>query len=83
MQIVKSPVYSPMLKNRSSSIVGSQVQDDQAKIAVKILAADGRQVTYVFDLSRQTEGEFNNCWMTDAVVPLEDNNNSADQSVTI
>ena len=72
MQIVKSPAYSPMLNNVSSSIVGSEVNDDQAKIAVKIVAADGRQLTYVFVLSKQNEGEFNNCWMTDAVAPLKD-----------
>jgi hypothetical protein len=82
-QIVKSPPYSPMLNNRSSAIVGSQVQDDQAKIAVKVIAADGRQVTYVFALSKQTEGEFNNCWMTDAVAPLEDEDDTPDQGMTI
>ena len=83
VQIVKSPVYSPMLNNRSSLIVGSQVQDDEAKIAVKVIAADGRQVTYVFALSKQADGEFNNCWMTDAVAPLEDGDTSSDQGVTI
>jgi Domain of unknown function (DUF4864) len=83
VQIVKSPAYSPMLNSISSSIVGSEVNDDQAKIAVKIVAADGRQLTYVFILSKQNEGEFNNCWMTDSVAPLEDGEDSSDQGVTI
>ena len=82
-QIVKSPLYSPMLYNRSSSIVGSRVQDDQAKVAVKVVAADGREVTFVFALSKQTEGEFNNCWMTDGVAPLQDEDDSPDQGMTI
>jgi hypothetical protein len=83
VRIVKSPVYSPMLNSLSSSIVGSQLKDDQAKIAVKIVAADGHQVTYLFILSKQNEGEFNNCWMTDGVAPLQDGENGSDQSVTI
>jgi hypothetical protein len=83
IRIVKSPAYSPMLNNRSSLIIGSEVKDDQAKIAVKVVAAGGRQVTYVFVLSRQNEGEFNNCWMTDAVAPLEDGEDGSDQGVTI
>ena len=83
VQIVKSPAYSPMLNSVSSSIVGSEVNDDQAKIAVKIVATDGRQLTYVFLLSKQNEGEFNNCWMTDSVAPLENGEDSSDQGITI
>jgi hypothetical protein len=83
VQIVKSPAYSPMLNSISSSIVGSEVNDDRAKIAVKIVATDGRQLTYVFLLSKQNEGEFNNCWMTDSVAPLESGEDSSDQGITI
>jgi Domain of unknown function (DUF4864) len=83
VQIVKSPAYSPMLNSISSSIVGSEVNDNQAKIAVKIVATDGRQLTYVFLLSKQNEGEFNNCWMTDSVAPLEDGEDSSDRGITI
>jgi hypothetical protein len=83
VQIVKSPAYAPMLNNISSSIVGSEEKDNQAKIAVKVVAADGRQVTYIFVLSKQNEGEFTNCWMTDAVAPLKDREDGSDQGVTI
>jgi hypothetical protein len=83
VQIVKSPAYSPMLKNRSFLILGSELKDDQAKITVQVVAAEGRRVTYVFVLSKQHEGEFDNCWMTDAVAPLEDGENGSDRGVTI
>jgi hypothetical protein len=83
IRIVKSPAYSPMLNNVSSSIVGSEVKDDQARIAVHFVAADGRQATYIFVLSKQSEGEFNNCWMTDGVAPLEPGEDGPDQGVTI
>ena len=83
VRIVKSPLYSPLLNSLSSLIVGSELKDNQAKIAVKIVAADGRQVTYVFVLSKQSEGEFDNCWMTDGVAPLRDGEDGSGQSVTI
>lgn len=83
VQIVKSPAYSPMLNNASSSIVGSEQKDNQAKVTVKVVAADGSHVTYVFVLSKQSEGEFNNCWMTDGVAPLKLSEDSPDQGVTI
>ena len=59
------------------------MKGDQAKVAVKIFAATGRQVTYIFILSRQTEGEFSNCWMTDAVMPVDEGEDSSDQDLTI
>jgi hypothetical protein len=83
VQIVKSPPYASLLNNRSSAIVGSEKKDDQAKIAVKIVAVDGRQVTYLFILSKQNEGDFHDCWMTDGVAPLKDAEDGADQGVTI
>jgi hypothetical protein len=83
IQIVKGPAYAPLLNNRSSAIVGSEKNDDQAKIVVKIVAVDGRQVTYVFILSKQSEGDFHDCWMTDGVAPLKEAEDDADQGVTI
>jgi hypothetical protein len=83
VRIVKGPVYSPLLNSASSSIVAAEEKDDQARIAVKIIAADGSQVTYLFVLSKQSEGEFKNCWMTDAVAPLKAGEDAPDQGVTI
>ena len=72
-----------MLNNVSSSIVGSDVEGDKAKVAVKVFGATGRPVTYIFVLSKQSEGEFSNCWMTDAVMPLDGGEDSSDQGLTI
>jgi Domain of unknown function (DUF4864) len=83
VRIVKSPAYSPLLNSRSSAIVGSELKDDQAKISVRIVAVDGRPLTYVFILSKQNEGDFRDCWMTDGVAPLKDPEDDADQGVTI
>src|SRR5580704_4426752 len=79
VRIVKSPAYSPLLNNRSSSIFGSEVKGDQAKVGVKIVAADGRELTYIFILSKQNQGDFINCWMTDGVAPLKEAEDGSDQ----
>jgi hypothetical protein len=59
------------------------VKGDQARVVVRIVAADGRLVTYVFALSRQGEGDFNNCWMTDGVAPLNQEEDASAEGVTI
>ena len=82
-QILKGPAYSPMLNNRSSSMVGSEVKDNQATVVVRIVAINGANVTYVFVLSKQGEGDYKNCWMTDGVAPLKEEKGSSDQGATI
>jgi hypothetical protein len=82
-QIVKSAAYAPLLNNIASSIVGLDVEDAKARVAVKVFAASGRRLTYVFVLSRQSAGEFADCWMTDAVLPIEEGEDSPGQGLTI
>jgi hypothetical protein len=43
---------------------------DYAEQRVVITARDGVRVGYVFSLSRQGDGIYQNCWMTDSVVPF-------------
>jgi hypothetical protein len=59
------------------------LRQNQARVVVRIVAADGRRVTYVFVLSRQGEGDFNNCWMTDGVAPLNQEEDASAEGVTI
>jgi hypothetical protein len=33
-----------------------------------IVGRDGSQVTYLFLLSKQSDGPYANCWMTDGVI---------------
>jgi hypothetical protein len=69
--MVKSPAYSPMVDNLASSIVGSRIDGDRAKIAIKVTPEKGAPFIYLFVLTRQHGGEFNDCWMTDAVLPIQ------------
>ncbi|MGA8660130.1 MAG: DUF4864 domain-containing protein [Chthoniobacterales bacterium] len=67
-EIVRSPTYAPMLNSLSTAVTWSQVEGHEARVAVAIEAGDGAHVGYLFILSKQTEGEFRGCWMTDGVV---------------
>ena len=82
-QIVKSAAYAPLLNSIASSIIGFDLEGGQARVAVKVFAPSGRRLTYVFVLSKQSAGEFANCWMTDAVLPVEAGEDSPDHDIAI
>ena len=71
-RMVKGPEYGLMVNHRSSQV--SEVEIDpvsgEAKQLVKITAASGEVALYVFILSRQTDGAFKDCWMTDGVIRI-------------
>lgn len=68
--MVKTPAYAPMLNCKSIELGPGETVEDVTQQSVKITAADGSVSVYVFILSKQTAGEFKDCWMTDAVMPV-------------
>ncbi|NNJ96745.1 MAG: hypothetical protein HKP12_06250, partial [Gammaproteobacteria bacterium] len=46
-----------------------EVSDNRAHQLVTITDMVGEEITYHWVLTRQTEGEFKDCWMTNAVIP--------------
>jgi hypothetical protein len=70
-KIVRSPTYAPMLNSLSTAITWSQVEGREARVAVAIEGGDGAHVGYLFILSKQMEGEFRGCWMTDGVIRVD------------
>jgi hypothetical protein len=82
-QIIKGPAYFPMLHSLSSSVVGSSVSEGTAAVYVEIVTPSGRRMAYVFILSRQIEGEYANCWMTDSVTTVDLGEDASGQGVTI
>lgn len=69
--MVKGPAYAPMLKHKSAKYGKVLVRQDQAQQLVTIVDADGNEAAYVFQLSKQTEGGREGCWMTDGVIRVE------------
>lgn len=82
-QIVKGPAYSSLLHCLSSSVVGSNATAGTAAVYVRTVIPSGHGVAYVFILSRQTEGEYANCWMTDSVSPVDLGEDDQGEGVTI
>jgi hypothetical protein len=83
VSIVKSPAYSPMVNNLASLVIGSAIQGDHAKVAIRVTPDKGSQLTYLFVLTKQHDGEFNDCWMTDSVVPMQEGENPPEDAMTI
>jgi hypothetical protein len=79
-QIVKSPAYLPMLTCKKIVYEPVVTNGETASQRVRIIAADGARITYVFLLSLQKEGEYAGCWMNDGCVrdDAEDQNHRFD-----
>jgi len=83
VSILKGPAYLPMINNLGSSVTGSRIEGDHAKVAIKITPAKGPAITYLFVLTRQHVGDFENCWMTDSVVPMQEGQSLSGEAITI
>ncbi len=69
--MVRSAPYDRLLNHRRAEYSPKAVSGTQAQQVVVIIDAEGNEVGYVWVLSRQTDGPFKGCWMTDAVIPAE------------
>ena len=67
-EMVKGPAYSAMLGFERAEYGEMRVDGDQAAQRVTLVQPDGRRVSYVFGLSKQSGGEYAGCWMTDSVM---------------
>ena len=70
-EMVRSPPYDQLLNHVSAQYSPMAVSAREARQVVLIVDAQGEEAAYVWILSRQGEGEFEGCWMTDAVIPAE------------
>jgi hypothetical protein len=71
ISMVHSAGYAPLLNAKESAVIRAEVEDDQAKVLTRVVSAGGSETFYLFLLSRQSEGENTNCWMTDGVIGLQ------------
>jgi hypothetical protein len=66
--MIKNPAYRVMLDFRTATRGRLEMDGSHARQRVVIVGRDGTQVTYVFLLSKQPDGPYANCWMTDGVI---------------
>ena len=70
IQLVKNPVYAPLLNFKKYEANKIHIEADQAQQIVIITDKNGQKAAYLFSLSRQKNGPCQNCWMTDSVIRL-------------
>ena len=68
-RMVRTPAYALMLNCRSVAYVKPQIDGDHARQLVKVVGGGGETVYYLFILTKQGDGEYKDCWMTDGVTP--------------
>jgi hypothetical protein len=83
VSVVKSVAYLPMINNLASSVVGSRIEGDHAKVVIRITPDKGPGLSYLFVLTKQHDGELDNCWMTDSVLPIPQDETLSDEAITI
>ncbi len=59
--------YPAMLNHRSTTLLPLVMQGDVAIQGVELIDRIGVLHRYIFELSKQPDGEYKDCWMTDSV----------------
>lgn len=67
IKMIRQGPYSLMLEYENAAYHRVEVVEDRARQRVTLIGS-GRAIDYDFYLSRQAQGEWIGCWMTDAVV---------------
>lgn len=62
--------YSPILSNVNFELGPVDERGALAIVAVRFDQSDDRSLGFLFVLTRQDGGEFDNCWMTDGVLQV-------------
>ena len=69
--MVRNPIFGPMIDHRSAKYENLVVEDDSARVDVILTTEEGVYLGYRFFLSRQQGNEYDESWMTDAVIPFD------------
>ncbi len=69
-RLVKNPAYRPMINHRRVQFGRLKIVGVEAQQRVTLTDQEGAKFVYLFSLSRQQQGPFKDCWMTDAVERL-------------
>ena len=71
IRMLYNPLYSPMLDHQIASYGELVEKNDRAMQSVILTASGGQRVGYIFTLSKQQGGSFDQCWMTDSVLRFD------------
>jgi len=68
VQMVTGPRYAPLVDHVEATPGPLNQDGTQATQTVTVTGPAGRTVTYEFGVSKQTHGQFADCWQTDRVL---------------
>jgi hypothetical protein len=66
-----TPMYGPMVNHSAAEFSDVQQEDDVARVGVILMTGNGERVGYLFQLTLQERAPYEDCWMTDAVIPID------------
>jgi hypothetical protein len=69
--MVKSPQYQPMLNAKKADVRELSKGDSTAAELVIFTDANGDKTYYIFQMSKQSDGDLKDCWMTDGVLRVK------------
>lgn len=69
-RLFDAPQYQPMLNNRGTEIRLLHNDGSNAELVAGVVDNTGELHWYRFQLSKQSETPYENCWMTDAVMAV-------------
>jgi hypothetical protein len=67
-KMVQGPRYAPMIDHEEAVSGPLERDGDQAEQRLTLTGPDGRTVTYLFGVSKQSSGQFEGYWLTDKVM---------------
>jgi hypothetical protein len=70
-EMLRSDPYDRLLNHRRARYGPIAIAANQAYQTVTITDAVGERIDYHWVLTRQTTGEYEGCWMTNAVIPAK------------
>ena len=71
IEMVKNPLYAPLLNHRTAHLSDTTQKDDLARIKVTLVGADGQESAFVWILARVSSEECAGCWMTATVMRVD------------
>lgn len=70
--MVQNEIYGPLVTQNSVLLGRPVIRDGRATVLVTVLDANRAIRIFRFFLSKQTEPQYLDCWMTDAVIPARE-----------
>jgi hypothetical protein len=70
--MVQNANYGPLVRQTSALVGRPVIRDGQATVLVTVLDANRTVRGFRFFLSKQIDTQYRDCWMTDAVIPVQE-----------